>query len=33
MTAAGAAGSPARGRDRPLAGKTVVVTRQAEQAA
>jgi uroporphyrinogen III methyltransferase/synthase len=33
MTAAGAAASPARGRDRPLAGKTVVVTRPAEQAA
>lgn len=33
MTAAGAAASPARGRDLPLAGKTVVVTRPAEQAA
>jgi uroporphyrinogen III methyltransferase/synthase len=33
MTAAGAAASPARGRDRPLAGTTVVVTRPAEQAA
>ena len=33
MTAAGAAESPARGGDRPLAGKTVVVTRPAQQAA
>jgi uroporphyrinogen III methyltransferase / synthase len=33
MTSAGAAASRARGRDRPLAGKTVVVTRPAEQAA
>jgi uroporphyrinogen III methyltransferase/synthase len=33
MTAAGAAEPPARGRDRPLAGKTVIVTRPAEQAA
>jgi uroporphyrinogen III methyltransferase / synthase len=33
MTAAGAGASPASGRDRPLAGRTVVVTRPAEQAA
>lgn len=33
MTEAAAAASPARGQDRPLAGKTVVVTRPAEQAA
>ena len=33
MTAAGADASPAAGRERPLAGKTVVVTRPAEQAA
>ena len=33
MTAAGAPEPPAPGRDRPLAGKTVVVTRPAEQAA